>query len=199
MAFTNLVDEVAFARAVVDTLAAMGVADRARVYAAGFSNGGMLALRLACQAEPIVAGVADVAGAMPDTVCAGRRGLPVMLVRGARDDELRADHRELRRRDGRRFAASFGGAQRYWARRNGCAPGLARDSTDAAVELSALGCPAGRDVRQLVVAGQAHAWPGGERPSLLSPAPARGVNASERIVAFFEREARAGAAGATSP
>lgn len=187
------VDEVALARAIVDTLAATGVADRARVYAAGFSNGGMLALRLACQEQPLVAGVADVAGAMPDTACAGARGLPVLLVRGARDDELRADHRELRRRDGRRFAASFRGAQRYWARRNGCAPGLARDSSAALVELAALGCPAGLDVRQLVVAGQGHAWPGGRRPWLFAPAPSRAVNASERIVAFFEQEARAGA------
>lgn len=193
------VDEVAFARAIVDTLAATGVTDRARVYAAGFSNGGMLALRLACQAQPIVAGVADVAGAMPDTACAGRRGLPVLLVRGAQDDELRADHRELRRRDGNRFAASFGGAQRYWARRNGCAPGVVRDSTPAGVELTARDCPAGLTVRQIVVAGQAHAWPGGERPSLFSPAPARTVNASERIVAFFEAEALAGAAGFASP
>ena len=193
------VDEVAFARAVVDTLAAMGVADRARVYAAGFSNGGMLALRLACQEKPIVAGVADVAGAMPDTACATRRGMPVLLIRGARDDELRADHRELRRRDGRRFAASFGGAQRYWARHNGCARGVARDSTDAVVEIGALGCPAGLDVRQLIVAGQGHAWPGGGKPWLFAPTPSRRVDASERIVTFFEQEALAGSAGTAGP
>jgi poly(3-hydroxybutyrate) depolymerase len=136
---------------------------------------------------------------MPDTACAGgRRGLPVLLIRGARDDELRADHRELRRRDGRRFAASFGGAQRYWARRNGCAGGVARDSTGAVVEIAALGCPAGLDVRQLVVAGQGHAWPGGHRPMLFSPAPSPRVNASERIVAFFEQEALAKAGGAAA-
>lgn len=186
------VDEVAFARALVDALADAGVADRARVYAAGFSNGGMLALRLACQATPIIAGVADVAGAMPDTVCEGSRGLPVLLIRGANDDELRADHAEHRRRNGNRYAVSFRGAVRFWARRNGCVPGeFARDSSAALVTLHPVSCPPGLDVRELIVAGQAHAWPGGKKPWPFSPAPAPGVDASERIVAFFEQQQRA--------
>jgi len=186
------VDDVGFARALVDALVDAGVAERARVYATGFSNGGMLAIRLACQSDAFVAGVADVAGAMPDTVCQGRRAVPVLLVRGADDDELRADHRDHQHRNRNAYAVSFAGAMRYWTRRNGCATGLARDSSAAVVEIRANDCPPGRDVRELVVAGQAHAWPGGRKPWLLSPPPAPDVDASERIVAFFEREARAG-------
>ncbi len=184
------VDDVGFARALVDTLVRAGLADRARVYATGFSNGGMLALRLACQDEPFVRGVADVAGAMPDTVCQGRRGVPVMLVRGARDDELRADQRDHRRRNANAFAVSFAGALRYWMRRNGCEATPARDSTPALVEVRALGCPPGRDVRELIVAGQAHAWPGGSKPWFLAPPPSRGVDASALIVSFLEQQTR---------
>lgn len=186
------IDDVGFARALVDALARAGVAERGRVYATGFSAGGMLALRLACQPDAFVAGVADVAGAMPDTVCQGRSAVPVLLVRGADDDELRADHRDHQHRNRNAFAVSFSGAMRYWTRRNGCATRFARDSSAAVVEVRATDCPPGRDVRELVVAGQAHAWPGGRKPWLLSPAPAAAVDASERIVAFFDGEARAG-------
>ncbi len=187
----NEVDDVGFARAVADSLVALGVSERGRVYATGFSNGGMLALRLACQPDAFVAGVADVAGAMPDTVCQGRAALPVMLVRGAEDGELRADHRDNQRRNRNAFAVSFAGALRYWSRRNGCASAAERDSSAAVIEIRATACPPGRDVRELVVAAQAHAWPGGRRPFIFAPRPAPGVNASERIVEFFEREARA--------
>ncbi|HEY0780235.1 MAG TPA: PHB depolymerase family esterase [Gemmatirosa sp.] len=187
------VDDVGFARAVADSLAARGLTDRRRVYATGFSNGGMLALRLACQPEAFVAGVADVAGAMPDTVCQGRTAVPVLLIRGANDGELRADHRDHQRRNRNAYAVSFAGALRYWSRRNGCATEPRRDSSATLVEIFAIECPAGRDVRELVVAGQAHAWPGGRRPFILAPRPAPDVDASERILDFFEREARAAA------
>ncbi len=185
------IDDVGFARALVGALVEAGIAQRSRVYATGFSAGGMLALRLACQPEPFVAGVADVAGAMPDTVCQGRSAVPVLLIRGAEDDELRADHRDHERRNRNAYAVSFAGAMRYWTRRNGCATGTIRDSSAVRVEVVAASCPAGRDVREIVVAGQAHAWPGGRKPWPLSPAPAEGVSASERIVAFFDEEARA--------
>ena len=185
------VDDVAFARAVVDSLAAVGVADRAHVYATGFSNGGMFALRLACQPDAFVAGVADVAGAMPDTVCQGRAAPPVMLVRGAKDGDLRADHLDHQRRNRNAYAVSFAGALRYWSRRNGCAAPPERDSSATVVEVNATNCPPGHDVRELVVAGQGHAWPGGRKPFPFAPRPAPGVNASERIIEFFEREARA--------
>ena len=185
------IDDVGFARSLVDALVAAGVADRDRVYASGFSAGGMLALRLACQPDAFVAGVADVAGAMPDTVCQGRRAVPVLLVRGADDDELRADHRDHQRRNRNGYAVSFAGALRYWSRRNGCAIRPTRDSSATHVEVAATDCPPGRDVREFVVAGQAHAWPGGRKPWVRSPAPARGVDASERIIAFFEEEAQA--------
>ena len=185
------IDDVGFARALVGALVDAGFAQRSRVYATGFSAGGMLALRLACQPDTVVAGVADVAGAMPDTVCQGRSAVPILLVRGADDDDLRADHREHQHRNRNGFAVSFAGAMRYWTRRNGCDTGPVRDSSAAQVTVSATNCPAGRDVREIVVTGQAHAWPGGRKPWLLSPAPSPDVDASERIVEFFEAEARA--------
>jgi len=185
------VDDVAFARALVDTLVHRVGIDSTRVFATGFSAGGMMALLLACQSRPFIAGAADVAGAMPDTTCATSRRLPVMLVRGDADDELRKDHLVHRHRNNHRYAVSFVGARQFWALHDGCGAGVARDSEPAFVRIEARDCPPGLDVREVVVRGQAHAWPGGSRPWPFSPAPARGVDASDMIVRFFAAESAA--------
>ena len=57
-------DEVSYVRAVVADAAARTPVDLTRVYVVGYSNGGMLAWRLACQARDLVAAVAVVAGAL---------------------------------------------------------------------------------------------------------------------------------------
>lgn len=50
-------DDVGFARAIVDSLVTDHLVDRKRVYAFGYSNGGHMAMRLAAQAPDLVAGV----------------------------------------------------------------------------------------------------------------------------------------------
>lgn len=50
-------DDVGFARAMVDALAAEHKIDRGRVYAFGYSNGGAMAMRLAAEAPDLVSGI----------------------------------------------------------------------------------------------------------------------------------------------
>ncbi|HEY9344599.1 MAG TPA: alpha/beta fold hydrolase, partial [Inquilinus sp.] len=57
-------DDVGFLRALVSTIEQERAVDRHRIYAAGFSAGGMMAYRLACEAGDIFAGVAVVSGAI---------------------------------------------------------------------------------------------------------------------------------------
>jgi polyhydroxybutyrate depolymerase len=67
------VDDVAFARAVVADVRANYSIDVARIYATGFSNGAMMAHRLACGLADQVAGVAAVSGASGEFDGAGTR------------------------------------------------------------------------------------------------------------------------------
>ena len=60
---TQDVDDVAFLSAMIDDIEANHEIDPARVYASGFSNGGMMAYRLACQMADRIAGIAAVSGA----------------------------------------------------------------------------------------------------------------------------------------
>ncbi|WP_165958901.1 PHB depolymerase family esterase [Actinomadura sp. KC345] len=58
------VDDVAFLDALIDTLVREGVADPRRVFLTGFSNGGGMAYRYACERSARVAGIAVVSGAL---------------------------------------------------------------------------------------------------------------------------------------
>ena len=185
-ASTDHVDDVAFAAAVVRTLAADGSVDRRRVYATGFSIGGTLALKLACDRPELVAAVASVEGTMPDVACPSGAPTPVWLVRGGEDAELRADLAENRDQGGRyRFAESMRVALAFWARRNGCSGPVERRAAAHVATEAYTGCPAGLAAAQLLVHGNAHAWPGGRRPWLLAPRPAPDVPLARWLVPFF--------------
>jgi polyhydroxybutyrate depolymerase len=189
-ATTQHVDDVGFASAIVRELVAEGAVDPRRVYAAGFSIGGTFALMLACDEAGLVAAVADVEGTMPDTTCTPGRRVPVLLVSGSDDDELRADLRENRARNPLRFAVSMRGALRFWATRDGCTGPILRTSGATVWRDSATGCPSGLDVLLLGINGNEHAWPGGRRPYAFAPEPASGVALDDRILVFALRHAR---------
>ena len=180
------VDDLAFVDTVVATLARSAPVDTARVFAVGFSAGGMLALRLACARAATFSAVADLAGAMPDVPCMPSHPVSVLLVQGADDDELRFDLRTLPRPHGHLFAHSLEQAQQFWARVAGCAAGvMAGDSTASRVSAHAVGCPAGVAVELISIARHPHAWPGGMATWPLAPQPAVEVDASRLVLEFF--------------
>ena len=190
-ATTEHVDDGAFAAAIVRTLAADGSVDQRRVYAAGFSIGGTLALKLACDRPALVAAVASVEGTMPDERCAATLPTPIWLVRGGEDADLREDLAENREQGGSfRFAESMRAALAFWGRRNGCTGPVVRHAGRLVVSEAYAGCPSPLVAAQLLVHGNAHAWPGGRRPWLLGQRPAPGVPFSRWLVAYVAVHAR---------
>jgi polyhydroxybutyrate depolymerase len=181
------VDDIGFAVALAAALAREARADSTRVYAAGFSAGGMLALRLACERAATFAGVADVAGAMPDVACLPARPVAVLLIQGDVDDELRRDEVELRAPVPQPYAASLEGAAEFWGARNGCTGGWSLASTTTWTRVSVERCADGAGVLLYTVRGNPHAWPGGRRSWALAPEPASSVSASAIILDFFAR------------
>jgi len=71
------VDDVGFVRALIAQVSAEFCVDAQRVHVSGFSNGGFMAHRLACEAADLVASVGVVAGQMAAPSCAPSR--PVAL------------------------------------------------------------------------------------------------------------------------
>jgi polyhydroxybutyrate depolymerase len=87
------IDDVAYVRAVLDDLSQRYPVDSARVYATGFSNGGMMTHRLACELSDRLAGIAAVSGSSTQRDGAGNifyacnpvRPIPVLHVHATND------------------------------------------------------------------------------------------------------------------
>jgi polyhydroxybutyrate depolymerase len=80
-------DDIGFLNAVIDDVGARTCVDLARVYAIGFSNGGMMSYRLACEDAPRFAAFASVSGsaAVDLTACSPSHPMPLFHVHGNAD------------------------------------------------------------------------------------------------------------------
>ncbi|MFD0689366.1 alpha/beta hydrolase family esterase [Actinomadura fibrosa] len=81
------VDDVAFLDKLIDTLVRQGVADPSRVFLTGFSNGGGMAYRYACERSDKIAGIAVVSGALA-IGCAPKKPVSVLAFHGTWDPSV---------------------------------------------------------------------------------------------------------------
>ena len=90
---TQDIDDVAYARAVMADVEARNAIDSSRIFATGFSNGGMMSHRLACALADRLAGIAAVSGASgqfdrtgtPYYACNPARPIPVLHIHATND------------------------------------------------------------------------------------------------------------------
>jgi polyhydroxybutyrate depolymerase len=84
-ASTNNIDDVGFISALIDTLTKHYNIDSTRIYAAGFSNGSMLAYRLAAELSNRIAAIAAGSGQMTFTTINPSRGVPIIHFHALND------------------------------------------------------------------------------------------------------------------
>jgi polyhydroxybutyrate depolymerase len=89
-AHAQRVDDVGFLVHLIHLVQQLRPIDIDRVYLAGFSNGGMMALKALCDRPDVFAGAVSVAGSL-QTSCAGRRPVNAMLIHGQRDTTVPYD------------------------------------------------------------------------------------------------------------
>jgi polyhydroxybutyrate depolymerase len=158
-------DDVKFLNALIDELIAKGIADPKRIYISGLSNGGFMAMRMACEApERFAAFVAMIASAPLSAAitCRPKRPLPVLLINGTNDSLVKFTAKD---------AASQGnfGAEElagFWGERNGCKsftdealPDLDPKDNSTISARRYTSCPAKGNVELLTVQGGGHQPP----------------------------------------
>ncbi|MCS6900102.1 MAG: dienelactone hydrolase family protein [Polyangiaceae bacterium] len=115
------VDHVKVLRELLAQAAAHPQVDPRQLFVVGFSNGGFMAHRLACEVEGI-AGIASLAGAgpMPDETCVPRGSVAVLQVHGDEDEVIlyQGGH-PLKRTSLPRHPSALETVA-GWALRNGC-------------------------------------------------------------------------------
>ena len=193
-AMTERVDDVGFLTALIERLVAEGIADPARVYVTGMSNGAMMAHRMGIEASAHVAAIAPVVGGL-----FGDEGAPVtpvsaLLVNGWLDRSVPAAGGLT----GGRFANAWDGTPLrpaayqgdYWAAANGCRDAGTEVQRGTVRERDA-DCAPGIAVRSLMLLDNGHAWPGGKPGSSLGDPPSTALDATEVVWAFFAAHPKA--------
>ena len=193
-------DDVAFIRALIDTLARTERIDPARVYATGISNGAMFVHRLACELPGVLAAIAPVAGALPAAIapgCAAAPPVSVLAIQGTEDLLVPYDGGGVARTRGAVLSALESVA--HWARRAGCGAAPEGRRVDRVQDGTALvhyaysGC-GGPAVELYEVRGGGHTWPGGPRVTArLLGRTTRELNGTRAIWHFFAAHPRGGA------
>lgn len=171
------VDDVRFFRDLVREVESEVCIDRARVYATGMSNGGIMSYRLACDASDLIAAIAPVAAVEAAPSCAPRRPVPVLAFNGTSD--------LLVTWSGGWFGLESPEASvTRWSERDHCAgppsqPIYTRG--DARCD-AAPGCAA--DVVLCRIDGGGHTWPGGLEAFFLGKTSSD-IDATSTILDFF--------------
>ncbi|MDR3419037.1 MAG: PHB depolymerase family esterase [Nevskia sp.] len=159
----NSTDDVGFLSALIDHAVAVDGVDRQRVYASGYSGGGFMAERLACQASDKLAGFVAVAATLRSSlqsICRPTHPMAVAFMDGTSD--LLVPY------GGEPTVDSAAVATAFWATQNHCAanqtetsvlPLVVNDGTSIA-RTEFTGCPADAAARLYTVNHGGHTWPG---------------------------------------
>ncbi|MEM7414318.1 MAG: PHB depolymerase family esterase [Gemmatimonadota bacterium] len=184
------VDDVHFVRVLHDQLrAGIPELDASRVFLAGFSQGSMMAQRLACDAPDLVVGFGGVGGPRPRALDTCARNTPVhaLLLHGIDDPTTPWD--------GSTVTHAAPASAGLWAEANQCAGPTREELTDLANDSTSVwldrwdGCAGGGAVHLYGVVGGGHTWPGSA-----TAFPARlgrttpDVSATELILQFFDTD-----------
>lgn len=169
-------DDVGFARAVVEAVEGVVCVDPRRVYATGMSNGGFMTNRLACEASDLFAAFAPVSAVLVLEPCENERPAPIMMFNGTAD--------VLVSYEGGLFMgaeATFAG----WAGRDGCVGDPVETfKNGAATCLTYDQCEGDAEVTLCTIEGMNHCWPGNDFCPL--PPANTDISANDAMWAFFQ-------------
>lgn len=185
---TDPTSDLAFVRDLVKELKADACVDTSRVYAAGFSNGSVLALALACDGTTKFAAYGAVSGPYWSDSCRSSPPASIVYFHGLRDKVV-----------------PYAGAKTVigplppvndvmasWAAHDSCPAASATTTVARHVRhYTWSSCKDGSGVNVYVVDNGGHRWPGGEpAPSgRVSGVMTQEIDASTLIWRFFEQHA----------
>ena len=205
------IDDVAFVRALIETLSSRHRVDARRIYAVGHSNGAIFAHRLGAEMADKLAAIGSVAGSIPIGADgqpiaprAGQSRVSVVAIHGTEDTSVPWQGGAV----GGAWRGERGGrvlsvpqTMTLWAKHNGCAltprtqmlPNAQPDDGVRVWRATYLaprraGAGAAAEVELYAVQGGGHGWPGGHAKR--GEPPVSDINASQVVWKFFVRQAR---------
>lgn len=181
--------DVNYLAALIDAFVARGLADPDAIYVVGHSNGGGMAMRLACDRPDLVQGIGVVATkALAAYPCSDGAPVPAIFFHGTQDRI--SPH--AGRPEGHRLGETLSAAATLdlWMGRNGCAaPGSSQridthPNDGTALDIVAYArCDAA--LMHVVIEGGGHGWPGAASGGPLAGRLTREIDAGRASLRFF--------------
>ena len=78
-------DDLRFVEALINKLSTQNLIDNKRVYAIGYSNGGMMSYALGCYKSDLIAAIGSVSGYMLQNECTPSHSIPLIKLHGTND------------------------------------------------------------------------------------------------------------------
>ncbi|MBN1654870.1 MAG: hypothetical protein JXA30_13960 [Deltaproteobacteria bacterium] len=177
-------DDVAFINAMIDELEQDLCIDAKRIYSTGYSAGGRMSSRLACEIPHRIASVAPVGGVRYPQPCRADRPVALITFHGTSDT----------------INPYEGGGETYWgtgvehamqgwADHNGCSTTPVISGVSGLVEeLRYNDCDAGVALILYRIDGGGHTWPGSPNPpsALLFGTTTQEISANDLMWEFFQ-------------
>jgi polyhydroxybutyrate depolymerase len=162
-AVTNKIDDIAYLNTVIDTLIAKHHVDPKRIYLGGFSNGGMMSYRAACEIGNRLAGIAVVSGALNLKDCIAPKALPLLIIHGLDDPTVPYDGGRPNPITAAKLGTwknvSVAQSASYWATRDGCSAHSTKINTAVLTDDVYSGCDSGTKLSIITLLAGTHRWP----------------------------------------
>ncbi len=155
-------NDVGFINALIDTLSNRYSIDLERIYACGFSNGGFMAYKLACQLNHRIAAIASVGGVVSNSTidnCNPISTMPILHIHGTKDGFVPIN--------GKGGWNTVDQSINYWTKFNNCAqvdtiilPDLVPNDGCTVEKIVYTNCTDNSNIIYYKVIDGGHSWPG---------------------------------------
>lgn len=187
----NGVDDVGYLSQVIDSAVSRFPIDPKRVYMTGYSYGGFMTLRFACERPAKIAAAATVAAQFfksENAVCNPSLGVPMMMINGTSDSRTKYDSTL--------GVLTVPATAARWATIDGCPasprrtslPDIANDKTTVVLD-TYLGCATG-EVDLYTINGGGHTWPGSDSNCGLCGRTSYDIDGTHAVWEFVKRFTR---------
>jgi polyhydroxybutyrate depolymerase len=186
------IDDVKFIREFVQQLEGDYNIDKRRVYLVGFSLGGMMSYRAACELSDQFSAVAVVSGSMNGHEKEPKNPVPMLIIHGLADKHVPVEGGpgKLAKWGFNVHAKPLEYSINYWVTHNGCQPTPKVEKQGIVERRTYPGGRDGSEVTVYTIDGYRHSWPGGRRAWPLADPPCPVMSATDACWDFFSRHER---------
>jgi polyhydroxybutyrate depolymerase len=179
---TITTDDVLFVSNILNQIQSNFCVNPTQIYATGFSNGGGLTGKLACNLSNRIAAFAPISGSYLTSYlsCSAKRPVPIIEFHGTADNIVPYDGIPALKEISTQLWLT------YWAKKDGCTdtPDVAKES-DHITKYTWVGCTDNSTVIHYQISGGHHVWPGMFEDTINGEKTY--VNAAQIIWDFFQK------------